>query len=336
MPRRPSTARIRWAALRVLVVTNLTADPAYPSRGIFVRDQVEALRELGVEVETFEFPPGSRHYIPATRAIRGLLRRRRFDLVHAHYGLAAWCAKLAGASPLVVTFHGTDVRHPVSGRLSRRLVPRIDLAGVVSRALLAPEAGRPGLPAREGRRAVLPCGADLERFRPLDRGECRRRLGLRADGRYLLFPASRERSAKRFDRAQEVARLADAELLSVGQVQSAAMPDWINAANAVVVTSENEGFGLGVVEALACDVPVLSTPVGIAPTVLRGVEGCLAAPFDAPAWAQFARGHLDGDNPRVDGRWRAEWLSAELMAGRVLVAYREVLAGADEGDGGAE
>ena len=59
------------------------------------------------------------------------------------------------------------------------------------------------------------------------------------------------------------------------------MPDWVNAANAVLVTSENEGFGLVAVEALACDVPVLSTPVGVAPALLRGVEGCLAEPFDA-------------------------------------------------------
>ena len=45
------------------------------------------------------------------------------------------------------------------------------------------------------------------------------------------------------------------------------MPDWINAANAVLVTSENEGFGLVAVEALACDVAVLSTPVGVAPAL---------------------------------------------------------------------
>jgi teichuronic acid biosynthesis glycosyltransferase TuaC len=151
-------------AVRVLVVTNITPDPASPSRGIFVRDQVAALRRAGVEVELLSFPSGRWNYPRAVPQIRRLLRRERFDLVHAHYGLAGWCASLAGARPLIVTFHGTDVRHPTVGRLSRRLVRRLDLVAGASRALFAPEAERPGLPKRPGATAVLPCGADLDRF----------------------------------------------------------------------------------------------------------------------------------------------------------------------------
>jgi glycosyltransferase involved in cell wall biosynthesis len=313
--------------MRVLVVTNLTPDASYPGRGVFVRDQVAALGELGVEVELYSFPVGGRAYLPATFEIRRRLRRGRFDLVHAHYGLAAWCAKLAGAKPLVVTFHGTDVRHPVSGRLSRRLVGRVELAGVASRALFAAESGVPGLPKPEGRSAVIPCGADLDRFGAVDRREARARLGLEADGRYLLFPASPERRVKRFDRAKQVADLADAELLYGGRIEVTTMPDWLNAANAVLVPSDNEGFGLVAVEALACDVPVLSTPVGVAPALLAGLDGCLVERFDARRWAEAARRQLDHPESRIQGRKRAEWFSAELMAGRVLTAYRNLLDG---------
>jgi teichuronic acid biosynthesis glycosyltransferase TuaC len=312
-------------AVRVLVVTNITPDPASPSRGIFVRDQVAALRRAGVEVELLSFPSGRWNYPRAVPQIRRLLGRERFDLVHAHYGLAGWCASLAGARPLIVTFHGTDVRHPTVGRLSRRLVRRLDLVAGASRALFAPEAERPGLPKRPGATAVLPCGADLDRFGPSPRAEARQRLGLDPKGRYLLFPAATFRPEKRYDRAIEVGRLAGAELLTGGAIEAERMPDWVNAASAVLVTSENEGFGLVAVEALACDVPVLSTPVGIAPALLRGIQGCLAAPFDPDRWAELARGHLDSPDPRVAGRHRARWFSAELMAERALVAYREVL-----------
>ena len=314
------------AAVRVLVVTNITPDPATPARGSFVRDQVSALRRAGVEVELISFPVGRRQYPRATVEIRRRLREGSFDLVHAHYGLAGWCAFLAGARPLVVTFHGTDVRHRIVGLLSRRLARRLDLVAGVSRALFAPESGRPGLPRRRGVTAVLPCGADLERFRSTSRREARERLGLDPDGRYLLFPASPSRQVKRHDRALEVARLAEAELLTGGSIEAERMPDWVNAASAMLVTSDNEGFGLVAVEALACDVAVLSTPVGVARGLLRGIEGCLVEPFDAARWADLARHHLDHPDARVAGRERARWFSADLMAERVLVAYRELLA----------
>jgi glycosyltransferase involved in cell wall biosynthesis len=83
-----------------------------------------------------------------------------------------------------------------------------------------------------------------------------------------------------------------------------------------MVPSDNEGFGLVAVEALGCDVPVLSTPVGIAPTLLRP--------------RRLARRHLDAADARIRGRARADWFSAELMAGRVLVAYREPLDADDQ------
>src|SRR5688572_16247070 len=113
--------------MRVMVVTNITPDEASPSRGVFVRDQVAALRRAGVEIELYSFPRGRSNYLPAVARIRRLLRRERFDLVHAHYGLAGWCAWLARARPLIVTFHGTDVRHGIVGPLSRRLSRRLDL-----------------------------------------------------------------------------------------------------------------------------------------------------------------------------------------------------------------
>jgi hypothetical protein len=71
-------------------------------------------------------------------------------------------------------------------------------------------------------------------------------------------------------------------------------------------------------------VPVLSTPVGIAPTLLSGVPGTLAAPFDAETWSALAREHLDGDG-RVQGRRRALWFAARPLADRVAVAYEHLI-----------
>jgi glycosyltransferase involved in cell wall biosynthesis len=311
--------------MRVLVVTNLEPDPSTPQRGRWVRDQIEHVRRAGVEVELFSFPLGKGQYLPATRRLRARLRRDRFDLVHAHYGLAGWCARLAGARPLVVTFHGTDVRHRVVGPLSRRLARRADLVAGVSRALFAAEAGRPGLPRLPGASAVLPCGPDLERFRPRPRAEARTGLGLDPDRPYLLFPADPSRREKRHDRAADLAAAVGAELLTGGGIDPDRMPLWVNAANAVLVTSDHEGFGLACVEALACDVAVLSTPVGIAPLALRGIDGCLCAPFELDRWATSAGALLEAGDRRVEGAGRAAAFSAARMADRVIEAYGALL-----------
>ena len=311
--------------MRVLVVTNLEPDSRTPQRGRWVIDQIEAIRRRGVEVELFSFALGKRQYLPATRRLRSLLRRERFDLVHAHYGIAGWCARLAGARPLIVTFHGTDVRHRVVGPLSRRLARRADIAAGVSRALFGPEGGRPGLPRVPGASAVLPCGPDLDRFRSLPRREARAELGLDADGRYLLFPADPARPEKRHDRAAELAAACGAELLTGGGIDPARMPLWVNAANAVVVTSQNEGFGLACLEAVACDVAVLSTPVGIAPLALHGIDGCLCAPYSTATWADAAAPLLAHPDPHIAGAARAAAFSATRMADRVLAAYNSVL-----------
>jgi teichuronic acid biosynthesis glycosyltransferase TuaC len=311
--------------MRVLVVTNLVPDETTPQRGRWVRDQVAEVRARGVEVEEFGFPRGRSNYLPAMRALRTLLRRERFDLVHAHYGLAGWVARLAGARPLLVTFHGTDVRHPVVGPLSRRLAWRADLIAGVSRALFDEEDGRPGLPPVPGA-AVLPCGPELARFGPSPRAAARAALGLPLEGRYLLFPADPARPEKRHDRAAALAAATGADLLTGGSIEPEAMATWMNAADAVLVTSDYEGFGMAAIEALACDVPVLSTAVGVAPYLLAGIPGCLCAPFDPEIWAAAARPHLDAGDPRVAGAARAATLAAGPMAERVIEVYRHLTA----------
>jgi glycosyltransferase involved in cell wall biosynthesis len=99
----------------------------------------------------------------------------------------------------------------------------------------------------------------------------------------------------------------------------------VNAADAVLVTSERESFGLAVLEALACDVPVLATPVGIAPEALRGVPGAHCGPFDAAVWAEALVALLVEPDPRVEGRAAAERYSAARMAERVLAAWRALV-----------
>src|SRR3954470_11559717 len=304
--------------MRALIVTSMWPSASSPARGSFVRDQVAALQKTpGVDVEVFAFPP--RGYARAARDLRRRFRNERFDVVHVHFGLTAWPALAIRHATRVVTLHGTDLRHPRSRRITSAALGRYDLVAAVS-AELARDIPK----ADERRVAVLPCGVDLDRFVPMPRREARAHLQLDPDGRYLLFPADPARPAKRPDRARELADACGAQLLALGRVHPFEVPAWVNAANAVVVPSEHEGFGLAALEALACDVPVLATPVGNHPTALEGVDGTLCAPYDVDAWRTALRPHLDARDPRIDGRARASLWSAERMARRVLEAWIEV------------
>jgi glycosyltransferase involved in cell wall biosynthesis len=307
--------------MRALVVTNMYPTPARPALGSFVRDQVEALRRTdGVEVDLFAFAPGgATAYVKGTRELRRRHRGGRYDVVHAHFGLTAWPAFAARGRAHAVTLHGTDLVHPRSRALTLSALPFLDLVATVSEPLAKDVPGW----AVHGQRAVLPCGVDVERFRPIPRAQARTELGLAPNGRYVLFPADPTRPEKRYDRAL-AATDGQAELLALGNVDPQQVPVYVNAANAVLVPSERESFGLAVLEALACDVPVVATPVGIAPDALVGIAGALCAPFEATAWRAALEPHLNADDPRIAGRAQAMRFSTDRMAGKVVDAWRSL------------
>ena len=103
------------------------------------------------------------------------------------------------------------------------------------------------------------------------------------------------------------------------------MPYWVNAANAVVVPSDHEGFGLAALEALACDVPVLATPVGNHPTALEGDRrGRCARRTTRTPGARRWQPHLDAADPRVEGRAQSRAVVGAAHGARVLEAWIEV------------
>jgi glycosyltransferase involved in cell wall biosynthesis len=340
---------VRNLAMRALVVTNMYPSRERPALGGFVRDQVEALRRIDdLDVELFAFHPGGpAAYVRAARDLKRRFKGQRFDVVHAHFGLTAWPALAVRAGKRVVTLHGNDVYHPRSRKITLPVLRRMDLVGVPTPAFAAKVAGdrqvaigRPaevGRPAGEGRAgkrprgrtiAILPCGIDIDRFRPLDRRAARRQLGLDLDGRYLLFPYDPARAVKRADLARELAAASEGvELLTLGNIPTHEVALWMNAANAVVCPADWETFGLACIEALACDVPVLARPTGEHADALRGVAGTLCAAWDLERWRAALAPHLDTADPRVAGRARALRYSADALAARVATAWRWLVSG---------
>src|SRR5262249_47662844 len=125
---------------------------------------------------------------------------------------------------------------------------------------------------------IIPCGVDLNVFRPHDRHKARACLGWPQDKYLILFPFDPARSVKRYDLAKvAVERIVkeglDAELVTVFSVENHKMPWYYSAADLMLLCSDREGSPTSVKEALACNLPVVATDVGDIREILRGVAG---------------------------------------------------------------
>jgi glycosyltransferase involved in cell wall biosynthesis len=315
----------------VLAVTNMWPTADDPTFGVFVKEQVEAVRALGVRVDV-HFVDGRRSrlaYARAVPAVRRRLRAARYDLVHAHYVLAGLVAWLAGARrpgrPLVLTHYGIEVfegwQAPLAAWLTRRADRTLVLGPAMARHLgVGPE-------------AVVPLGVDLGRFRPGPKAEARAALGLPAE-RPLVAWVAADRPEKRLWLARaavdELRRsLPGAELLVVGGRPHEEVPRYLQAADVLLVTSTREGGPLVVKEALACNRPVVSTDVGDVAFVVGGLPGCAVVPGEPAALAAALGAALAAGE--IDGRSAVARYGKSRIAERVREVYLEVAGRAPAG-----
>ncbi|MBI5368116.1 MAG: glycosyltransferase family 4 protein [Planctomycetes bacterium] len=322
--------------MKVLVLTNAWPSERAPSLGVFIQSQVESLRRLGVvcDVEVIPGWRGKREYWRAVERVRARAAEPGFDLCHAHSGLPGWVALRQARLPVVVSFMGDDAfgTPDAAGRygLKGRLVAWIG-RGVARRAA-AVIAKSEGIKRALGRAdaQVIPNGVDFERFRPLDPAAARAGLGLDPAGRYVLFAGDPELPIKDFGLAQAAvqaakARCPAAHLVAAARVPQERMPQYYNAADVLLLTSHHEGSPNTVKEAMACNLPVVSTDVGDVRAVIGGTPGCRVVPGrDAEALAGALLDVLERPL-RTSGRAAIAHLEIGQVARRVLAVYEEVV-----------
>jgi glycosyltransferase involved in cell wall biosynthesis len=307
--------------VKVLVVTNMYPTPEMPAYGTFVHDQVEALRQAGAEVDVFFFNgrKSTWNYLWAFPRYWRLLWGRRYDVIHAHYVLAGVVARAQWGHRVVLTHHGPEVlgQPRWQGPLCKLVTPLFD------EVIHVTEEVRRTLRDEDG--WVIPCGVDLDRFAPRPRDEARRELGLPLDQRLVLFAGDYWRPEKRFDlveRAMVLVRreLPDAELVLLTNRPHDLVPAYMNACDALVLTSDLEGSPMVIKEAMACNLPIVSVRVGDVPEIIGETPGCALAERDpADIAAQLVQ--VLREPRRTDGRRRIEHLRHDRIAQRVLEVY---------------
>jgi len=258
-----------------------------PGFGAFVWQQAEQLRRLGhvVDVVNILGFQSKLNYLKGALEVVGKTRQVAYDVVHAHYGQSAVPACFRSKAPLVVTLHGSDV---LKGGLFQSICSRV-ISNFVDAVIVVSEEMRRWIPG-----FVIPCGVDLNVFRPYDRGDARDRLRLQKDKYLVLFPFDPGRSVKRYDLAQAVVERAvrdglDAELVTVFAVTNDEMPWYYSAADAMLLCSDSEGSPTSVKEALACNLPVVATDVGDVREIMRGITGTRICTRDVGALAHGLR-----------------------------------------------
>jgi len=328
--------------MRVLVFTNMFPTAALPFYGSFVKDEVDALRRAGVDIDVY-FVNGradKREYARMPFGFFARIHRTRYDVVHVHHSFCGLVATRQQKVPVVWTFHegeimgGTEdalreqpIKHVAySKRMKQFVARRVDALVVVAEHLRAP-LGRPDA-------LCLPAGIDINLFAPMETEAAQRKLGLDAGKRYVLFPSVPTRVEKRYELAQRAVEMLrerwpemrDVQLIALNNVPHEDVPFYMNASELVLMTSAFEASPVVIREALACNVPVLSTDVGDARVMLGGIPGCAIVPPDPGAIAAALAAALRSPR-RVSAREAMKRYSLENTASQLVALYGRLAPG---------
>ena len=335
----------RYALELARVLPALAPDLAFEGLG-----PPAGLPDLGPLAPAFPVHPSPAGFLSPLEqpALAAVLRRLRPSLFHA----TSFSVPLLWRGPLVATLHDAAhlVRSEEFGRLTA-LYYRVVVRPTVRRArglLTVSEFARGELASRlgvpESRWSVVPPGVDA-RFRPPsaeERLQARARLGL--PPRYLLAVGNPKphknlallvRIATRLPvplvllAGDGAARIFPRPTRVLSGVDESQLPALYGGAEALLLPSRHEGFGLPALEAMATGTPVLAANAGSLPEVTGGAAELLDP--DAPeAW--IAASHALVGDPLLRARWasagreRARAFTWERCARQTLALYRSAMA----------
>ena len=258
-----------------------------------------------------------------TGALKAFVSRNalQYDLIHSHYWLSGQVGQWAQHrwnAPHMMMFHTLGAVKNTTGVGTKEPLLRIktekQMVAHCHRIIAATAREKSELTrfygAEPRKMSVVPCGVNMDLFRPLDKAQSRNRLGFHPGEKIVLY-VGRFAALKGIDRLLKAMThlrdLTDLKLLIIGgdgdtapefiefkrlsaelgiddrimfggRLEQNELPQYYSAADLLAVPSYHESFGLVALEALACGTPVVATEVGAMDRVIfEGKNGCVVA-----------------------------------------------------------
>jgi glycosyltransferase involved in cell wall biosynthesis len=179
--------------------------------------------------------------------------------------------------------------------------------------------------------SVIPGGIDFDLFHPIAMEKARRKLNLPIKKRLILFPADPDNPIKRFSLANEACQTLqsqfDWEMIVLKDIPHHTVPLYMNACDAMLVTSKHEGSPTVVKEALACNLPIVSVDVGDVKKWINQVEGCILCTNDEVDTISAAIKQVLDRQQRIKGRAAVEQLDWDTTIQKVINVYQDAVNG---------
>ena len=320
---------------RVLMVTGVYPTEQIPHSGTFIKTQVDSLVAEGLEVEVIHPNSGQvpLRYISAAVQVFLKTLTGHFDIVNGYYGLWCLAARMQWTTPVVATYIGGDLLGELyadgGSRQKSELVVHASrwLCYLVDSVIVKSEGMKKAAPDIKNI-FVIPDGVDFALFHPIPRAEARAALGWDPDRYYILFSNNPRLPSKNYPLARAaIERLTtrgiSAELVVANGLPQTRVVQYMNASNALILPSIYEGSPNVVKEAMACNIPVVTTDVGDISQVIGHTRGCTVCPGDPDALAEALEQAIQFTGPTT-GRKDISHLECSVVAKQIIAVYEQI------------